>query len=65
MLNNEIFMAATIIHSLQGFHIHYGMYMMEKRLEILLFFFYYYFIGFLSTLRRLRGGDFKGENSSN
>jgi hypothetical protein len=38
MLNNEIFMAATIIHSLQGFHIHYGMYMMAKRLEILLFF---------------------------
>jgi hypothetical protein len=40
MSKNKIFMAATIIHNLQGFHIHYGMYMMAKRLEILLLFFF-------------------------
>jgi hypothetical protein len=32
MLNNETFMATTIIHSLQGFHIHYQMYVMARKL---------------------------------
>jgi hypothetical protein len=33
-VNNEIFIETTIIHSLQGFYIHYGMYVVAKRLEI-------------------------------
>ena len=32
MLNNETFMATTIIHSLQEFHIHYQMYVMARKL---------------------------------
>ena len=34
MSNNEIFIETTIIHSLQGFYIHYGMYVVARRLEI-------------------------------
>jgi len=32
-------MTTTNIHSLQGFHIYYGMYMVVKRLGILFFYF--------------------------
>jgi hypothetical protein len=35
MSNKETFMTTTIIHSLQEFHIHYGMHVVVKMLEIL------------------------------
>jgi hypothetical protein len=50
-------MEATIIHSLQGFHIYYGMYVVVRRLRIILLFFFPYFISFPSTLRRLKEGN--------
>jgi hypothetical protein len=56
--NKQTFMATNIMYSLQGFHIYYGMYMVTKRLEILLLFFFIY-IGFPNTLRRLRGDNLK------
>jgi hypothetical protein len=34
-VNKKIFMIATIIHSLQDFHFHYGLYVMAKRFGIL------------------------------
>jgi len=55
--NKETFMEATIIHSLQGFHNYYGMYVVVRRLRIILLFFFPYFISFPSTLRRLKEGN--------
>jgi len=40
--NNETFMT-TNIHSLQGFHIHYIMYVVAMRFVILLLFFFFFF----------------------
>jgi hypothetical protein len=51
-VNNEIFIETTIIHSLQGFYIHYGMYVVAKRLRTL-FLFFFYFIGFFYSKLRL------------
>jgi hypothetical protein len=34
-VNKKIFMIATIIHSLQDFHFHRGLYVMAKRFGIL------------------------------
>jgi hypothetical protein len=39
----ETFMAINIIHNLQGFHIHYKMYMVVRRLGILLFLFFLFY----------------------
>jgi hypothetical protein len=36
-------MAATIIHSLQGFHIYYGMYVVARKLVILLLLFFLFY----------------------
>jgi len=47
-------MEVIITHSLQGFHIYYGMYMVARRLGIL---FFSYFTGFSNILRRLYGGN--------
>ena len=44
--NNETFMTTINIHSLQGFHIHYIMYVVAMRLVILLLFFFFYFTRF-------------------
>jgi uncharacterized membrane protein YobD (UPF0266 family) len=50
--NNETFMT-TNIHSLQGFHIHYIMYVVAMRLVILLLFFFFYFTRFPYSKGRL------------
>lgn len=47
---------------LQGFHIHYGMYVVARRLRILLLLFY--FTRFPSTSRRLRGDNLKEKTSA-
>jgi len=39
-VNKKIFMIATIIHSLQDFHFHRGLYVMAKRFGILSWFFF-------------------------
>jgi len=41
-------MATIIIHSLQGFHIHYGMYVVARRLKIILLFFFLILQDFLA-----------------
>ena len=57
-ISRETFMTITIIHSLQGFHIHYKIYVVEKRIEILLcLFFLFYKISY--TLRRLKGENLR------
>jgi hypothetical protein len=43
MPNKKTFMETTIIYSLQGFHIHYGMYVVEMRIGIVLLFFYLFY----------------------
>jgi hypothetical protein len=53
MSNNETFMIATIIYSLQGFHIHYEMYTMIRKLEFLLSLFSYFTWFFYLFKRRL------------
>ena len=42
MSNKETFIT-TIIHSLQEFHIHYGMYVVAKMFEIHFLFFYLFY----------------------
>jgi hypothetical protein len=57
-------MTTTVVHGLKGFHMHYRMYVVERRLEILLLFFFFFYKIFLhinETERR----QFKEENSSN
>ena len=54
MSNNEIFLT-TIIHNLQGFHIYYGMYVVAKRIEIILLFFFLTLYDFL-----IQNGDYGG-----
>jgi len=44
MSNNEIFMTTIIIHSFHGFRVHYGMYVVVMRLEIILLFFFLFYI---------------------
>lgn len=57
-------MVATGIHSLQGFHIHYGMYVLARRLVIfLLFFSLFYRIS--QHTRKIKGRQFKEENFNN
>jgi len=58
MSNNKTFMITTIIYSLQGFHIHYEMYTMIRRLEILLsLLLFSYFTGFfLFNLKEIMRG---------
>jgi len=51
-------MASIIIHILQWFHIHYGMYVVAWRLGILLFFFSYH-------IKETKGRQFKWKNYSN
>jgi hypothetical protein len=63
MSNNEIFMTTIIIHSFQGFHIHYGMYVVVMRLEILLLFFFFFLL-FPDTLMRLKGGNLREKISA-
>ena len=48
MSNKETFMTTTIIYSLQGFHVHYGIYIVAMRLEIVLLFFFNLFTRFSS-----------------
>jgi len=64
ILNNETFMTTTVIHSLKGFHMHCGMYMVERRLEILLLFFFLFYKIFLH-INETERKQFKEENSNN
>ena len=55
MSNKEIFMVTTIIHSLQEYHIHYGMYVLAKRFKIILLFFFLFCRIFLFKMEIMRG----------
>jgi hypothetical protein len=62
MSNMKTFMASTIIHNLQEFYIHYGMYVVTRRLRTLFLFFFFILQDFL-----IQNGDyerlFKGDIS--
>jgi len=63
MSNKKTFMASTIIHNLQEFYIHYGMYVVARRLRTLFLFFFFILQDFL-----IQNGDyerlFKGDISA-
>jgi len=48
-------MTTTIIHSLQEFHNHYGMYIVAKRLDILFLFFFLFYRTCLFKKEIIRG----------
>jgi hypothetical protein len=52
--NNETFMTTINIHSLQGFHIHYIMYVVAMGLVILLLFFFLFYKIFLFKMKFMR-----------
>jgi hypothetical protein len=64
MSNKDTFMTTTIIHSLQGFHIYYGMYVVVRGLGFFCCFFSY-FIGFPNTSGKIKGGNLRKKISGN
>jgi hypothetical protein len=58
MSNKDIFMTITIIHSLQGFHIYYGMYVMVRGLGFFCCSFPY-FAGFPNRSGKIKGGNLR------
>jgi hypothetical protein len=55
MSNKKTFMASTIIHNLQEFYIHYGMYVVARRLKTLFLFFFLFYRIFLFKMEIMKG----------
>jgi len=58
MLNKDTFITITIIHSLQGFHIYYGMYVVVRGLGFFCCSFPY-FAGFPNTSGKIKRGSLR------